>query len=85
MKLKRKIFASALSLSMLAGCLSGICYADNENGISVIAKENQDKKQIEITKLSDTVQRYSYITETLSVSEKRIPVITFLELTKAEN
>ena len=63
MKLKRKIFASALSLSMLAGCLSGICYAADENGISIT--ENSGEKQIEFQKLSDNLQGYSYISETV--------------------
>lgn len=71
MKLKRKIFASALSLSILAGCLSGICYADNESE-TFIAKEDQDEKQIEITKISDSVQGYSYITENVITDSGKI-------------
>ena len=70
MKLKRKIFASALSLSMLAGCLSGICYADNENGISIT--ENSDEKQIDITKISGAVEGYSYITEAVITDSGKI-------------
>ena len=70
MKLKRKIFASALSLSMLAGCLSGICYADNENGISIT--ENSDEKQIDITKISGAVEGYSYITEAVITDNGKI-------------
>ena len=70
MKLKRKIFASALSLSMLAGCLSGICYADNENGISIA--ENSDEKQIDITTISDAVKGYSYISETVITDSGKI-------------
>ena len=70
MKLKRKIFASALSLSMLAGCLSGICYADNENGISIT--EDPDEKQIDIANISGAVEGYSYITEAVITDSGKI-------------